>query len=53
MNIQNAIGKGFGSKEIAYYVLFNAYFGPIITNRLHATHNYEPIKSKFEIDYYR
>ena len=31
----------------------NAYFGTRITNRPHATPNYLPEKSKFEIDYYR
>ena len=31
----------------------NFYFGPIWTNIPHATPNYVPVKSKFEVDYYR
>ena len=34
-------------------MVVNDYFGPKITNRPHATHNYIPRKHKFEIDYYR
>ena len=42
MKIQDNIGKGFGSREIAYSMGLNAYFGPIRTNILHATPNYGP-----------
>ena len=31
----------------------NNYFGPRIKNRPHASPNYGPGKSKFEVDYYR
>ena len=31
----------------------NVYFGSIWTNIPHATPNYVPIKSDFEVDYYR
>ena len=31
----------------------NVYFGSIWTNIPHATPNYVPVKSKFEVDYYR
>ena len=53
MNIQDAIGKGFGSIEIAIYVRLNDYFDPIIINRPRANPNYGPGQSKFQIDYYR
>ena len=53
MNIQYGIDKGFRSREIAYSMGVNAYFGPRRTNRPHSTPNYEPGKSKFEADYYR
>ena len=53
MNIHDGIGKVFGSIERAYSMGANAYFGPRSTNRPHATSNYEPGKSKFEVDYYR
>ena len=39
MNIQDRIGKGFGSRERAYSMGVNTYFG---TNRPHATPNYGP-----------
>ena len=32
MNIQDRIGKGFGSRERAYSMGVNDYFGPIRTN---------------------
>ena len=53
MNIQYAIGKGFGCIEIVYYIVVNAYFGPRRTNIPHATPNYGPWEYKFEIDYSR
>ena len=53
MNIQDGIGKGFGSIEISYYMGVNSYFGPRRTNRPHATPNYGPVKSKSEVYYYR
>ena len=42
MKIQNGIGKGFGSIEIAYSMGVNAYFGPIHSNRPHTTPNHGP-----------
>ena len=51
-NIQYGIVKIFGSRERAYSMGVNAHFGPIWTNRLHATSNYEPEKSKFKVDYH-
>ena len=39
INIQYGIGKVFGSREIAYYVGVNDYFGPRRTNIPHATPN--------------
>ena len=53
MNIQDTIGKGFGSQERAYSMGLNDCFGHRITNRTHATLNYGHGKSKFEIVYYR
>ena len=53
LNIQDAIGKGFGSRERALSMGVNDYVGPIRINRPHATPNYGPGQSKFEIDYYR
>ena len=53
MIIQDSIGKVFDSREIAYYMVANDYFGPRRTNRPHSTPNYGPGKSKFEIYYYR
>ena len=53
MNIQYGIGKVFGSRERSYYVGVNDYFGHRQTNIPHATLNYEPGKSGFEVDYYR
>ena len=53
MNIQDAIGKVFGSRDWAYSMVVNDYFDPIRTNIPHATPNYRPEKSKFEIYYYR
>ena len=47
MNIQDAIGKGFGSIEIAIYVRLNDYFDPIIINRPRENPNYGPGQSKF------
>ena len=52
MNIQYQIGKKFGSREIAYYIFVNAYFGPRLTNRPHAKTKHGPGKSKFEVGYY-
>ena len=49
MNIQDYIGKEFGSREISYPMGVNSYFGSIKTNRPHAARNYGRIKSKFEI----
>ena len=53
MNIQYGIGKRFRSRERAYYMGANDYFGPIRNNRPHATPNYNTGKYKFEVDYYR
>ena len=47
------MGKVFGSRERAYYLGVNAYFGPIRTNRTHARPNYVHEESKFEVDYHR
>ena len=44
MNIQYEIGKGFRSREIAYYTGVNDYFSPRWTNIPHATPNYGPEK---------
>ena len=44
MNIQYAIGKGFGYQEISHSMVVNSYFGPRITNIIHATPNYIPGK---------
>ena len=52
MNIQNGIGKGFGSRERAYSLVVNAYFGSKKINRPHTTPKYGPGKSKFEVNYY-
>ena len=53
MIIQDGIGKGFSSREIVHYMVVNFYFGPRRTNIPHATPKYGPVKSKFEVDYYR
>ena len=53
MKILDAIGKGFGYREREYSMEVNAYFGTIITNIAHATPNYGPVNSKFEVGYYR
>ena len=53
MNIQDRIVKVFGSIERAYHMVVNYYFGPRRTNIPHATPNYGPLKSKFEVYYYR
>ena len=49
LNIQYIIGKGFGSREIAYYMGVNSYFGPRRTNRPHETPNYGLDKYKYEV----
>ena len=41
VNIQDVIGNEFGTIEIAYSMVLNAYFCPIRKNRPHATPNYE------------
>ena len=51
MNIQDGVGKGFGSREITYIMVINDYFGPRQANISHATPNYGPGKSKFGVDY--
>ena len=53
MNIQDGICNGYGSRERAYSMGVNDYFVPRRTNRPHATPNYGPVKSKFEVGYYR
>ena len=53
MNIQDGIDKEFGSIERAYSIVVYAYFGPRCTNRPHATPNYGPVTSKFDVEYYR
>ena len=53
MNIQYGVGKVFGYRERAYSIGVNYYFGPRRTNITHATPNYGPGKSKFEVEYYR
>ena len=40
------------SKEIAYYMEVNSFFGPIQKYLPHATPNYGSVKSNFEVDYY-
>ena len=42
INIQYAIGKGFGYCERSYYVGVNAIFFPRITNIRYAPPNYGP-----------
>ena len=44
LNIKDAIGMGFGSRERALSMGVNYYFGPRRTNRPHATPNYIPGK---------
>ena len=53
LNIQYEIGKGFGSRERAYYMGVNAYFDTRRANIPHATPNYEHGKSKCEVEYYK
>ena len=53
MNIQYGIGKGLGHREISYSMGVNAYFGTRRADISHATPNYGPVRSKFEVDYYR
>ena len=53
LNIKDRISKGFSSKERAYSMGINYYFGPIQTNRPHATPSNGPGKYKSEVDYYR
>ena len=53
MNNQDYIGKVFGSIEKASYMVVNNYFVSRRTNIPYVTPNYVPVKSKFEIDYYR
>ena len=53
MNIKYGIGKVFGSRERAYCMGVNAQFGPRQINRPCTTPNYGPVKSKFEVYYYR
>ena len=52
-NMQCSNGKGFRSIERALFIWINAYFVTTITNIPHATPNYGPGQSKFEIYYYR
>ena len=52
-NIKYYIEKWFGSWERILSKKVNYYFGSIRKNRPHKTLNYEPEKSKFEIDYCR
>ena len=47
INIQDGIGKGFGSREISYSMVVNAYFGSKKINRPHTTPKYGPGKSEF------
>ena len=42
LNIQNTIGKGFGSREREFLLGVNDYFGHIITNWIHARPKYWP-----------
>ena len=53
MSIQNGIVKVFGSRERVYSKGVDDYFGTRSTNIPHATPNYEPEKSKFDVNYYR
>ena len=53
MNIQDEIGKGFGSIEKAYSMGVNSYFSPRQTDGPHSIPNYGPGKYSFEVDYYR
>ena len=53
LNIQYAIGKVIGYREIELSMEVNSYFVPTIKNRPHANPNYGPEQSKFEIEYYR
>ena len=52
LNIQDDIGKVFGYIERESYMGLNDSFSPRRINIPHATPNYGPGKSKFEIDYY-
>ena len=53
MNIQYGIGNIFVSREIAYSMEVNAYFGPRQINIPETTPNYGHRKTMFEVDYYR
>ena len=53
LNIQDYIGKIFGSRERSFSMVVNDYFGPRKTNRPHTTHNYGLGQSNVEIGYYR
>ena len=53
INILDVIGKGVLSREITYSIGVNDYFVPIGGNISHAKPNYGPVKSKYEIYYYR
>ena len=53
INIQDAIGKGFGPRYRSYYMGFNANICIRRTNKPHAISNYGPIKSNFDVDFYR
>ena len=53
MNIQGGIGNRAVSRKRAYSTEKKYYFGRRQTNTPFATHNYGPIKSKFEVRYYK
>ena len=53
MYIQYFIEKGFGSREIVFFLGIHSYFGPRRTNRPYAKPNYGTEQSKFEIGYCR
>ena len=51
MNIQYGVGKVSGSRERAYSMGVNAYFGTRRTNMTHDIPNYGIVKYKFEVYY--
>ena len=52
-DIQDGIGKVFGSREISYSMGVNTFFGPRQTNRPYATPNYRPELYNAQVDYYK
>ena len=53
MKTQYVIVKLFDYREKSYSMRVNAYYGPRQTNRPHETLNCGPVKSYFEVGYYK